>query len=524
MVRPHLALTDKFSPQSGTVLATRLFHPKRSQRTRGLALLLLAIGALSPARLARADTPYELDLPRGFDEPNIPADNPLTWEKVELGRFLFYDKRLSGNQTFACASCHQQAKAFTDGRAVAEGSTGELHPRSSMSLANVVYSSTLTWANPNLYNGAFGHPFGALEEQALLPMFGEHPVELGLAGKEEDLFDRLRADPRYQRLFAEAFADEAERINLSTITRAIGSFERTLLSGNSAYDRFVFGLEDDAISPSARRGASLFFEDAQVECFHCHPSNFLLSDSIEDKGQTAPERFFHNTGLYNLACEEFGLPPLDLSYCDVPPPIPALCDPLNESQPPACNCDGTGPQRMGCFPPPNTGTYEITDKSEDMGNFKAPSLRNIAVTGPYMHDGSIATLEGVVEHYAQGGRTVSDGPYAGVGKHSPAKGQFVRGFDRTAQQKADIVEFLKALTDDEFLTNPRYSDPFAPVACPGDCDLNGTIAVNELVSSVNVSLGGASLAVCIVSDPSGNGSVTVDELIRAVRAALDGCS
>lgn len=471
--------------------------------------------------MARADTPYELDPPRGFPEPRIPTDNLLTWEKVELGRFLFYDKRLSGNQTFACASCHEQAKAFTDGRPVAMGSTGELHPRGAMSLANVVYTATLAWANPTLFNGAFGHPFGALEDQALIPMFGEDPVELGLAGKEEELFDRLRADSRYQRLFAEAFADEEDRITLSTITRAIASFERTLISGNSAYDRFVFGVDDDAISASAKRGERLFFEDPQVECFHCH-GTITLTDSFESEGQSSPQRFFHNTGLYNLDCADLGLPPLDLPWCESPT-NPALCDPLNEQQPVGCHCDGIGPQNMGCFPPPNTGSYEITHESKDMGAFKAPTLRNIAVTAPYMHDGSIATLEEVVEHYAQGGRTVADGPFAGVGKDSPAKGMFVRGFQATEQQKADIVEFLKALTDDEFLTNPRYSDPFAAVACPGDCDLNGTVAVNELVSSVNVSLGGASLAVCIVSDPSGNGTVTVDELIRAVRGALDGC-
>jgi cytochrome c peroxidase len=492
----------------------------RSPRRGGLALLLAVVGTFSLVVVARADTPYELDLPRGFPEPNIPEDNPLTWEKVELGRFLFYDTRLSGNQSFACASCHQQDKAFTDGRAVAIGSTDELHPRSSMSLANVVYTGTLAWANPNLFNGAFGHPFGALEEQALIPMFGENPVELGLAGREEELFDRLRADPRYQRLFAEAFADEQDGFNLSTITRAIASFERTLISGNSAYDRFVFGLDEDGYSRSARRGESLFIEDPNVECFHCH-GGFNFSLSIDHQGEI-DERSFHNTGLYNVRCEEFGLPPLDLSWCDTPA-NPALCDPLNTKQPPGCHCNGTGLQNMGCYPPPNTGTYEITHKSTDMGRFKAPTLRNIAVTAPYMHDGSIGTLEEVVEHYAAGGRTISEGPYAGVGNDSPAKGPNVRGFDRTAQQKADIVEFLGALTDEEFLTNPRFSDPFAAVSCPGDCDLNGSVTVNELVSSVNVSLGQSSLALCIVSDPSGDGAVTVDELIRAVRGALGGC-
>ena len=154
------------------------------------------------------------------------------------------------------------------------------------------------------------------------------------------------------------------------------------------------------------------------------------------------------------------------------------------------------------------GTYEITHVSEDMGSFKAPTLRNIAVTAPYMHDGSIASLEDVVEHYASGGRTIDEGPYAGVGANSPAKGNNMRGFTLPPEDKRDIVEFLKALTDHEFLSNPRFSDPFKPVSCPGDCDLDRTVAVNELVSSVNISLGASALGQCIVSDPSGNGDVT----------------
>ena len=336
---PHLALVDKFSPQSTTVRTPGLLHSARSWRARGLVLSIIVLGASSAAVGARADTqcdfltrgsnnarcsctavaqgstercppseaPCQILLPRGFPCPKVPPDSPLTTERIELGRFLFYDMRLSGNQTFACATCHEQAKAFTDGRAVAMGSTGELHPRSSMSLTNVVYAGTLAWANPNLIAGAFGHPFGALEEQALIPMLGDQPIELGMAGKEEEIFDRLRADPRYQRLFAEAFAEEDDRINLETIRRAIASFERTLISGNSAYDRFVFGVDDEGFSPSAQRGERLFFDDSQVECFHCHPKNHNLSDSIEYQGQAEPERFFHNTGLYNIACADVGL-------------------------------------------------------------------------------------------------------------------------------------------------------------------------------------------------------------------------
>jgi len=152
---------------------------------------------------------YEWKLPSGFPHPNVPSTNLMTAEKVELGRHLFYDKRLSLNRTQSCASCHQQAKAFTDGRSRAVGSTGETHPRGSMSLLNVAYNTVLTWANPNLKK---------LEEQALAPIFGDHPVELGMAGQENLLLRKLRAEPRYVRLFAAAFADEPTPFSLSNVT------------------------------------------------------------------------------------------------------------------------------------------------------------------------------------------------------------------------------------------------------------------------------------------------------------------
>ncbi|MDX2169135.1 MAG: di-heme enzyme [Deltaproteobacteria bacterium] len=462
--------------------------------------LLTALAALVVLSApALADTPYELPQPRGFPPagPNIPADNPLTWEKVELGRFLFYDTRLSGNQTFACASCHEQALAFTDGRARSVGSTGEMHPRSAMALANVAFAGTLTWANNLLFD---------LEPQALVPMFGEHPVELGLVGREDELLARLRADARYQRLFAEAFPGAADPITLDAITKAIASFERTLISSNTPYERYAFGIDDNAISASAKRGEVLFFDENR-ECFHCH-GGFNFTSSVDHKGAVA-ERQFNNNGLYNLHCADFGLPDITLPQC--------------ETTPPATRCDGNGPQTFGCYPPDNTGVYAITGNTADMGRFKAPSLRNIAVTAPYMHDGSIATLSEVLDHYAAGGRTITDGPYAGVGHDSPALGQFIRGFSLTERQKQDLLAFLEALTDDDFLTNPRYADPFAPVACPGDCDLDGRVAINELVTGVGISLETATLGVCVVSDPSADGAVTVDEIIRATRGALNGC-
>lgn len=482
-----------------------------SVRAHATMLLIVLVASLLLAPAVRGDTPYGLRLPRGFPQPNIPEDNPLTYEKIELGRFLFYDTRLSGNQTYACANCHQQDKAFSDGLPQAVGSTGELHPRSAMSAVNVAYAATLGWANPILFT---------LENQALVPMFGESPVELGLAGKEQELFERLRADARYQRMFAEAFPGEVDPVSLASITKAIASFERTLISGDSPYDRYVFGLEDDAISASAKRGETLFF-DEKHECFHCH-AGFNLTTSVDAQGMIA-ERPFHNTALYNLNCSDLELPPLDLAWC-APPPSPERCAVNDVSQPLGCHCEGSGPQNTGCYPPPNTGTYEITHRSEDMGRFKAPTLRNVAVTAPYMHDGSIPTLEQVVDHYAAGGRTVADGAYAGVGADSPSKGAFVRGFALTENDRTDLVAFLESLTDSDFLVNPRFSDPFEPVSCVGDCNLDGAVDVSELITSINLALGSSSLALCVESDSSGDGDVGIDELIRAIGSALNGCN
>ena len=194
-------------------------------------------------------------LPANFPTPRVPADNPMSEAKVELGRFLFYDRRLSGNGTQACASCHHQDKAFTDGRALSEGVTKEQGSRSAMSLANVAYLPVLTWANPNLT---------ALEVQALVPLFGEHPVEMGMAGREQELFARLQADARYRELFTKAFPVDASQgaqalYSLSTLTKAIASFQRSLLSFDSPYDRYQYGGQKDAISASAKRGEALFF-------------------------------------------------------------------------------------------------------------------------------------------------------------------------------------------------------------------------------------------------------------------------
>lgn len=347
-----------------------------------------------------------LRIPPGFPEPVLPADNPITAEKVELGRYLFYDTRLSGNGTQSCGTCHEQARAFTDGRRVSVGSTGEPHIRNANSLTNVVYNASLTWANPILTE---------LEQQALVPVFGEFPVELGALGHEAEILDRLRADPETVARFQRAFPEVSDPVDWDHAIRAISSFTRTLISGDAPFDRYVYQGEKDALSAAALRGMELFYSE-RLECHHCH-GGFNFTEASVHAGSAFDAALFHNTGLYDL--------------------------------------DGAG-----AYPAGNTGLYELTGEPADMGRFRAPTLRNVAVTAPYMHDGSVETLEEVIRIYEAGGRLIEDGPWAGDGRSSPLKSGLIPGFALTDDERADLVAFLESLTDARFLTDPRFADPY----------------------------------------------------------------
>lgn len=378
-------------------------HHRKITRAVVFALIVLLSLGLSQALAAHQNPPaYVWNLPPNVPKPVVPADNPMTAAKVELGRHLFYEKRLSVTGDFSCASCHDQKRAFTDGKPVAIGATGAAHPRNAMSLANIAYSPVLTWANPLMTR---------LEPQSLVPLFGEHPVEMGMAGKETQMLDALRQDANYRRRFQEAFGDRS--ITLSNLTKAIASFERSLISMDSPYDRDRYKGDRNAISASAKRGERLFNSE-RMECFHCH-GGVTFSDSIHHERSGFTEISFHNTGLYNI--------------------------------------DG-----QGAYPADDTGVKEITHQPTDMGRFKAPTLRNIALTAPYMHDGSIATLEEVLEHYRVGGRTVKSGENAGVGRQNPYKSQFISGFEITAAEKRDLLTFLQSLTDKTFIDNPAFGN------------------------------------------------------------------
>ena len=347
---------------------------------------------------------YNWNLPEWTPKPVVPKNNPMNSAKVELGRHLFYETKLSITGEYSCASCHQQALAFTDGKPVAVGSTDEKHARSSMSLANVAYNPILTWANPLMTD---------LESQALVPIFGEHPIEMGMVGKEEQMLRWLKQDSQYSKMFATSFP-ESDPVNISNLTKAIASFQRSLVSFNSPYDRYRYLGEQNAISDAAKRGERLFNSE-RTECFHCH-SGINFSDSVQHENLAFIETAFHNTGLYNI-------------------------------------------DNQGSYPPDNIGTKEITLEAKDMGRFKAPTLRNIAITAPYMHDGSVATLQEAIAHYQAGGRTIEGGELSGIGRTNPYKSSFIKGFEITESEIDDLVAFLNSLTDQEFLSNPDYSDP-----------------------------------------------------------------
>lgn len=296
--------------------------------------------------------------PKGLVPVFFPTNNPYTPEKAELGWLLYYDKRLSGDGTLSCASCHAPEHAFTDGRPLPLGIRGQTVPRHSPTVINRAYSVEQFWDGRA----------PTLEEQAKGPI--ANPLEMG--HPHADCVKCLRAIPGYRQRFKAVFG--TEEFTIDHIAQAIATFERCVLSGNSAYDRFKAG-DKTALSESAQRGKETFFSN-KARCDSCHEGiNFSTGK-------------FANIGI--------------------------------------------GMDK----PTPDLGRFNITKREEDKGAFKTPTLRDIARSGPYMHDGSLKTLEEVVEHYDKGG--------------VPSKWlhQDVRKLELKPEEKKDLVEFLKALNGD----------------------------------------------------------------------------
>jgi cytochrome c peroxidase len=351
--------------------------------------------ALSSARAADAVSAadYQWHLPPGFPTPAVPLDNPMSAAKAALGRRLFFENRLSSSGRYSCASCHRPELAFTDGRARAQGATGERVRRGAMTLTNVAYNPAFTWSSDKVLS---------LEAQMRQPLFNEHPVEMGLKSGGAAAVSALSGDENYRAQFAAVFAGEPEPLSMNHIIQAIAAFERTLISGRSPFDRYVFDDDRTALSASAKHGMALFYS-ARVGCAQCH-SGINFNGAIAYEGHTQARALFANTGLYDV--------------------------------------DG-----LGAYPPSDRGLMEVTHRAADMGKFKVPTLRNVALTAPYMHDGSLPSLDAVLDHYARGGhKTV-------------LQDRRVRAFALSPSERSDLLAFLASLTDREFVENPDFSDP-----------------------------------------------------------------
>lgn len=354
-------------------------------------------------------TAWEWQLPPGFPAPPVPADNPMTVEKVALGEKLFFDTRLSANNSQACASCHQREFAFAEARTVSIGSTGEMLQRNALSLTNVAYNASFTWAHPALTE---------LERQILIPLFNEEPVEMGLSGNEAQVLARLQADADYPQLFQQAFPREKNPLTLDNTVKALASFVRSLLSFNSRFDRYAY-YGEEVLNEQELQGLDLFMSE-RTECKHCH-SGFNFSTSTVHENTDVILELFHNTGLY----AEQDVPEFD------------------------------------------RGIFELSGEDKDRGLFRPPTLRNIAYTAPYMHDGSIATLEEVIDFYAAGGREVQEGPWPGDGRTHKNKSLFLHGFSLSEEEKAALLAFLHTLSDPAFI-GPTEQNCRSAEKCGGD--------------------------------------------------------
>ena len=322
-----------------------------------LFLAVTAIGCVKEQNL--------VEVPSHFPELPVPTDNLLTREKIELGRWLFYEEALSKDSSVSCASCHIQNLAFADGKKVSVGVHGATGQRNSPALQNLAYY-------PNFFMDG-GIP--TLEMQVEAPIFTEEEMDFNYFEASK----RLNADNHYQKMFLAAFNKGADAYG---ITRSIAAFERTMISGNSKYDQFKNGTA--TLTKEEESGMSLFFSE-KTGCSDCH-SGFLFTDFS-----------LVNVGLYE-------------TYLD-------------------------------------TGYARISRKPEDSGKFRVPSLRNVALTSPYFHDGSGESLEEIINHFSTGG------------KLHPNKDARIRRLNLSQGEQEDLVAFLHTLTDESFIQDPRFSDP-----------------------------------------------------------------
>ncbi|MEE2755494.1 MAG: cytochrome c peroxidase [Myxococcota bacterium] len=314
---------------------------------------------------------------------------------VELGRHLFYERRLSFNNDRSCGICHEQAKGFTDGFVRAVGTTGAIHPRNTLTLLNVSERRTLSWVDPSPVS---------LAQQLLVPLLGTEPIEMGAAESIDDMLDELNGDHRYQQLLVAA---GATALDLDLLALSIAAFVSSLTTYDAPYDRFLAG-DETAIDEVVKRGEALFYSRRTL-CSSCH------GGADFDQPMDGRHGWF-NTGLYSL--------------------------------------------ETGTYPSSRQGLYELTGQPSDIGRFRVPTLRHLALTKPYYHDGTGATLRDVLEHYNAGGRLITSGPFVGDGRTNPYKDPRIRPLHLTDSELDDLEAFLLALSDISIVDRMDWSDPW----------------------------------------------------------------
>lgn len=330
----------------------------------------------------------------GLPKLKVPGNNPQSEEKIALGHLLFNDTRFSGDGTISCASCHQEQKAFTDGLPKAKGINGQVGTRNAPTVINAAFFDLL------FHDGRAN----SLEQQALGPF--TNPIEHGL--RSHDIIVKVvRKDPVYQKQFDVVFGIKPDAITIDYVVKAIAAYERSLVAADSAFDRYTFARDKNALSESAARGLRIF--KRKGNCANCHEiswNNALFTDN----------RFYNlGVGFDKLEDDLDGI----LNTLSKDPRALATLNVLQRSE---------------------LGRFNVTRQIDDIGKFKTPTLRNIALTAPYMHDGSMQTLKEVIEYYDKGG------------EKNPFLDPAIYPLHLTEQEKADLLNFLMALSSSRFLS------------------------------------------------------------------------
>ncbi len=370
--------------------------------------VLLAAGMLLAAGAVAGET-SEAAPPLGLPPVPVPEDNPQTAEKIALGDKLFHDKRFSSTGEVACANCHEAEKAFTDSPlVVSEGINLLLGTRNAPTVVNAAYMTTQFWDGRS----------PTLEDQALHPFL--NPVEMGLLD-HEPILEIARTDPEYVKAFEGVFGKSGDQITMDEVTKAIAAFERTQVSGNSPFDRYFYGGETNALTNAQRRGFELYVNKGR--CVSCHV--------VEQTQAVFTDGRFHNIGV---------------GINDIQEDVPSLAGEYVEA---GLTGDEVDHAVLTDKRSSELGRFAVTTSFDDLGNFKTPTLRNVAVTAPYMHDGSKKTLRDVMVHYNNGGVTEEGDPV------NDFLSGGIRPLDLTEDEIDDLVAFMDALTSPEFADLPK---------------------------------------------------------------------